>query len=424
MNALLVGGGGREHALAWKMAQSPSLTRLYAAPGNAGMASCADLLSARATDLPALTEFAEKKRIDLAVVGPESPLIAGLADALLSRGTRVFGPTQAAAALEGSKVFSKELMAKYNIPTPPFQVFDEAGRARAYLESLPDGPVVVKADGEAAGKGVYVCKSRAEAQQAVSAIMEDHIFGESGNWIVIEERLVGEEASLMAFVDGETIVPMIPSQDHKRALDNDEGPNTGGMGCYAPVPSVTPQVFEEALNRIVRPAVRAMIAEGRPYRGCLYAGIMMTDRGLSTLEFNCRFGDPETQVVLPLLQNDLLEIFQATAEGRLAEIEVSWADRKSVCVVLASGGYPGGYKNGETIEGLEEASRLPDVTVFHAGTARQGDRFVTAGGRVLGVTGMGHTFQEAIDAAYRGVRAIRFDRMHYRTDIARRVAGR
>jgi len=424
MKVLIIGGGGREHALAWKIAQSDGPTRLYVAPGNAGIARHGELYEKKATDIPALVEFSDWANIDLAVVGPESPLIAGIVDALRARQIKVFGPSQAAAALEGSKVFAKELMARYNIPTASFQVFDDAGRAKAYLEAQPDGPIVVKADGEAAGKGAIVCKSRSEALGAVESIMVERIFGASGDRIVIEECLVGEEASLMAFVDGETIVPMIPSQDHKRAFDRDEGPNTGGMGCYAPVPSVTPEIFNEALNRILHPAVKAMASEGKPYQGCLYAGIMMTDRGLMTLEFNCRFGDPESQAVLPLLKNDFLEILQAAAEGRLREVKAEWSDKKAVCVVMASGGYPGSYETGKPIAGLEEAARLPDVVVFHAGTAEKDGQVVTAGGRVLGVTGFGDSFQEAILRAYQGVRTIHFEKAHYRSDIAKRVVGR
>jgi len=425
MNVLIIGSGGREHALAWKVAQSPKVERLFCAPGNAGMAQLGECVDIKAADIPALLDFAKMNRVELAIVGPESPLIKGLSDELRSAGIRTFGPSQAAAAIEGSKVFSKQLMAKYGIPTAGFEVFDTPGPAKAYIERISDTsgacPIVVKADGEAAGKGVFVCDTKDEALRAIDTIMVEGAFGESGDRIVIEERMEGQEASLMAITDGVTVVPMTPVQDYKRAYDDDKGLNTGGMGCYTPVPIVTDEIYRYSLEKLIKPTIDAMRAEGRPYTGVLYTGIMLTSDGPKVLEYNARFGDPETQVMLPLLETDLVEVIEASIDGRLDALDIKCYNGCAVCVVMASGGYPGEYETGKPITGLEDAASIEGVTVFHAGTKLAGGQVVTAGGRVLGVTGVGESFREARDKAYEGVGKIKFDGMHYRTDIGQRV---
>jgi phosphoribosylamine--glycine ligase len=425
MKVLIIGSGGREHALAWKVSQSPKVDRLFCAPGNAGMAELGECVNIKATDIPALLDFAKMNRVHLAIVGPESPLITGLSDELRSAGIPTFGPSKAAAAIEGSKVFSKELMRKYGIPTAGFEVFDTPEPAKAYIERISDSsgacPIVVKADGEAAGKGVFVCDTRDEALSAIETIMVERAFGESGDRIVIEERMEGQEASLMAITDGVTVVPISPVQDYKRAYDDDKGPNTGGMGCYTPVPIVTDEIFRYSLEALIKPTIDAMRAEGRPYTGVLYTGIMLTKDGPKVLEYNCRFGDPETQVALPMLQNDLVEVIEASIEGRLDALNIRCYNGCAVCVVLASGGYPGKYETGKPITGVEDAASIEGVTVFHAGTKLDGGQVVTAGGRVLGVTGVGESFREARDRAYAGVGRIKFENMHYRKDIGARV---
>lgn len=423
MKILVVGGGGREHALVWKLAQSPQVSRIYAAPGNAGIAKQAECLSIKSDDIDGLLAFALDNQIDLTVVGPEIPLIAGIVDAFEKKGLRIFGPAREPALLEGSKAYAKGLMLRYGIPTGHFAVFSSLDAARHYVgahfaENV-DAPLVVKADGEAAGKGVLICRSESEAQDALRQLMEERVFGASGDTIVIEEYLEGEEASLMAFTDGTAIVPMLAVQDHKRALDGDAGPNTGGMGCYAPVRLLDPVLQARAVDLIIKPAVDAIRSTGIPYKGVIYAGLMITPDGqIKTLEFNCRFGDPETQVVLPLLDTDLLDILLGVTDAHLDEVEVRWKARDAVCVVLASGGYPGAYATGLPISGLEQASYLSDVSVFHAGTtvADEGN-VVTNGGRVLGVTALGADFDEARARAYSAVKSIHFDHMHYRTDI-------
>lgn len=421
MKVLVVGGGGREHALVWKIAQSPRVKEIYCAPGNAGIARQAKCVGIGAEDIPSLLDFARRERIDLTVVGPEAPLCAGIADAFAGAGLRVFGPSKAAAELEGSKVFAKEIMKKYGIPTARFAVFDEPAAARSYI-ARTGAPCVVKAEGLAAGKGVIVAGSEEEALAAVEEIMVKKAFGRAGNRVVIEECLEGEEVSVLAFTDGRTVVPMVSSQDHKRVYDGDRGPNTGGMGAYAPAPVYTPKVHERTLEEILIPTVRAMREEGRPYRGVLYAGLMVTGEGPKVLEFNVRFGDPEAQPVLALLESDLVEIMESVLEERLADTEIKWRDGAAVCVVLASGGYPGSYETGKVISGLDDMP--PEVLVFHAGTAESGGRVVTAGGRVLGVTAAAGDIASAVKAAYDAVEKINFEGMHYRRDIAGRALAR
>ena len=424
MRVLVVGSGGREHAIVWKIAQSPKVTKIYCAPGNAGIAEQAECVPIKAMDIPALLAFAKDNAIDLVIVGPEAPLIAGLADELRAAGISTFGPSRAAAAIEGSKVFSKELMAKYNIPTARFRVFDKPSEANSYIEQISVGndcPIVVKADGEALGKGVLVCDKKDEALRAIKMLMVDKAFGKAGDRVVIEERLDGQEASLMVITDGESVLPLPAVQDHKRVYDGDIGPNTGGMGCYSPVPAVTPALYSQAMEQIIRPTIRAMKAEGRPYTGVLYTGIILTTDGPKVIEYNARFGDPETQVSLPLLETDLMEIIEASLSGSLDSVEIRCYNSSAVCVAMASGGYPAEYETGKPIAGLDDASSLPGVTVFHAGTRLQDGQIVTAGGRVLGVTGLGATFSESIDRAYAGVARIHFEGMHFRRDIGQRA---
>lgn len=415
MKVLVIGSGGREHALVWKLAQSPRVHKIYCAPGNAGIAKLAECVAIAADAVEQLADFAEREQIDLTVVGPEAALLAGVADGFEARGLRIFGPRKAAALVEGSKAFAKDLMLKNGIPTAKYRTFAEMGEALQYIRD-EGAPIVVKADGLAAGKGVIVARTLAEAEDAVRSVMEAKTFGEAGRQVVIEEFLEGEEATVMAFVDGENVRLMVPSQDHKQVFDGDRGPNTGGMGTYAPVPKVTGDLLQEVEATIVRPAIRALAAQGTPYKGVLYAGLMLTEQGPKVIEFNARFGDPETQVVLPLLENDLVEVIEAVIDGRLNEVKLSWNDGAAVCVILAAQGYPGPYRKGDAIEGLD---RLPEqVVAFHAGTAVADGRFVTNGGRVLGITGFGSDLKAAKEAAYRGVKSIRFEGMHYRTDIS------
>jgi phosphoribosylamine--glycine ligase len=422
MKVLVIGSGGREHALAWKLAQSPLVDELCCAPGNGGIADVAECVPIGVEDLNALGNFAHDRGIDLTVVGPERPLIMGIVDHFRSRGLPIYGPTAAAARLEGSKAFTNELLARAGVAGTRFAVFTEAEAARRYVREQ-GAPIVVKADGDAAGKGVIVAETEEEALEGINRCMVQREFGAAGDRVVIEERLVGQECSIKVFTDGQTVVPMAPAQDYKRIYDGDEGPNTGGMGCYSPVPAVTPEVLDYVLDRIIRPTIAQMAAEGTPYTGTLYAGIILTDDGPRLLEYNVRFGDPETQVVLPLLQSDLVEVLLATVEGRLDEVKVAWRDRCAVCVVCASSGYPGKYEKGQEITGLKAAAADENVIVFHAGTRRMGRRYLTEGGRVLAVTGLGATHAEARDRAYRAVGAIDFDGMYFRTDIAARVAG-
>ncbi|MGI5818871.1 MAG: phosphoribosylamine--glycine ligase [Armatimonadota bacterium] len=420
MRILVVGSGGREHALCWKIAQSPHCEELFCAPGNGGIGRLAECVPIKVEDIEALGDFAEEKRIDLTVVGPERPLIAGVCDHFRSRGLTIYGPNAAAARLEGSKAFANDLVQRAGAPGKSFEVFDDAEAARRYIRKV-GAPIVVKADGDAAGKGVVVAENVDDALDAVDRCMIDHEFGAAGDRVVVEEFLEGQECSIKVFCDGETIVPMVPSQDYKRIYDDDEGPNTGGMGCYSPVPVVTQEIFDQVMAEIVRPTVDQMAEDGNPYTGTLYAGIILTEDGPRLLEYNCRFGDPETQVVLPRLQSDLVEVLLAAAEGRLSEAEVRWTDDVAVCVVCASGGYPGSYETGKQITGLREAGEQEGVVVFHAGTERMGRRYFTDGGRVLGVTALGPTFAQARDRAYQAVGLIDFEDMYFRSDIAERA---
>ncbi|MCI0369979.1 MAG: phosphoribosylamine--glycine ligase [candidate division NC10 bacterium] len=416
MKILVVGSGGREHALVWKLAQSPRVKLLYAAPGNAGIAEQAECVPVGATDVPALALFAEKERIDLTVVGPEVPLTLGLVDELHRRGLRAFGASRAAAQIEGSKAFAKALMVKYGIPTAAFREFSEPDAALAYVRERRV-PIVVKADGLAAGKGALVCRTLADAVAAVRLIMEQRAFGEAGDRVVVEECLEGEEASFLAFTDGKTVLPLASAQDHKPIYDNDEGPNTGGMGAYSPAPVVSAALHRQIMDRVMVPTVRAMAAEGRPYRGVLYAGVMIKDGEAKVLEFNARFGDPEAQPLLLRMDNDLVPVLEAVLDGRLHEVTLQWKEDAAVCVAMASGGYPGTYQKGKVIHGLEEAAKVDGVVIFHAGTARRGAHLVTDGGRVLGVTGRGRDVREAIARTYEAVRRITWEGAHFRSDI-------
>ena len=425
MKILLIGGGGREHALAWKLAQSPKVESILAAPGNPGIAELpkCECVALNLDDLEKVADFAEDNGIELTVVGPEATLVAGIADVFKRRGMPVFGPSKAAAQLEGSKAFSKELMAKYDIPTAFFKVCEDIETAKAYVEEK-GAPIVVKADGLAAGKGVVVAMTKEEALAAIDDMMGDKIFGNAGARVVLEEFMEGEEASLLAFTDGKTVVPMIAAQDHKRIFDNDEGPNTGGMGTYAPAPVMTDVLRLKATEIVLKPVVAAMAAEGTPYQGCLYAGLMINGDSVKVVEFNCRFGDPETQVIMPLLDGDLAEIMLACATGTLDEVEVAWHDKAAVCVVMASGGYPGKYENGKEITGLAEANADEATVVFHAGTKAVDGKIVTAGGRVLGVTSVDKNIRDARDRAYAAVEKVKFDQVFYRKDIAWRALKR
>ena len=425
MRILLIGGGGREHALAWKLVQSPKVEKLFAAPGNPGMAllqKC-ECINLNVDDLEGVADYAEEQSIDLTVVGPEAPLVAGLADVFKRRGLPVFGPSKDAAQLEGSKAFSKELMAKYNIPTAFFKICEDIETAKAYVEEK-GAPIVVKADGLAAGKGVVVAMTKQEALDAIDEMMGDHKFGAAGARLVLEEYMEGEEASLLAFTDGKTVVPMIAAQDHKRVFDGDEGPNTGGMGTYAPAPVMTDVLRLKATELILKPVVEAMAKEGMPYQGCLYAGLMIKGDSVKVVEFNCRFGDPETQVVMPLLDGDLAEIMLACATGTLDKAEVAWYNKAAVCVVMASGGYPESYEKGKEITGLAAAEEDKDVVVFHAGTKEAEGKIVTSGGRVLGVTAVDSSIKAARDRAYAAVEKIAFEKNFYRKDIAWRALKR
>ncbi len=422
MKILVVGSGGREHALAWKLSRSPRVSALYCAPGNAGIEQLARCIPIPATDIAALKRFVLSEGIDLTVVGPEAPLALGLVNEFRKAKLKVFGPTQGAAQIEASKAFAKELMRRHRIPTPQARTFDRLDQARAYIEKHPV-PLVVKADGLAQGKGVIVAASVEEAWQALSALMDQQTLGEAGQRVVIEEFLDGEELTVMAFTDGKTVVPMVPAQDHKRVGDGDTGPNTGGMGAYAPAPLAVPSLQKVVRDEILQPTVDALAQVGRPFHGVLYAGLMIVDGKPSVLEFNARFGDPETQVVLPLLETDLVDIMEVVVEHRLDQVRIDWSSQAAVCVVLTSGGYPGSYATGVPIKGLPmEGER--ELLVFHAGTSRKDGDLVTAGGRVLGVTGVAPNLGGARDRAYEAARVITFDGCHYRSDIATRALQR
>lgn len=420
MKVLVVGGGGREHALVWKIAQSPKVSKLYCAPGNAGISKQANLVPIKANDLNGLLDFALKEKIDLTVVGPEEPLTRGIVDLFESKGLSIFGANRRAAEIEGSKGFAKDMMKKHHIPTAPYEIFSDRNEAMDYIRQK-GAPIVVKADGLAAGKGVIICKTVEQAIQSIESIMVKKIFGEAGNRVVIEEYLIGEEASYIAFTDGKTILPLASSQDHKPVFNEDQGPNTGGMGAYSPAPVVTEGVNEKILEKILKPIINGMAEEGRPYKGVLYAGLMIRDGEPEVLEFNARFGDPETQPILVRMKEDIVPILEACINGTLSQCNIEWDHRASVCVVMASKGYPGDYEKGKVIEGLEEVSQMKDIFVFHAGTAINEGRVVTNGGRVLGVTGLGEDIPGAIERTYQAVKRIFWEGVHYRTDIGKKA---
>ncbi|MBM4125183.1 MAG: phosphoribosylamine--glycine ligase [Nitrospira sp.] len=422
MKILVIGSGGREHALVWKIAQSPRVSAIFCAPGNAGIESLARCVPLAADDIAGLKAFALSEKIDLTVVGPEGALALGIADEFRKAKLRIFGPTRGAAQIEASKSFAKDLMVRARIPTAASRTFEDVTQALAYLERHPL-PVVVKADGLAQGKGVVVATTTAQAREAVTDMLGNQSFGAAGRRVVIEEFLDGEEVTIMAFTDGKAVVPMVAAQDHKRVGDGDTGPNTGGMGAYAPAPLATPALRSMVLQQVFRPVVEALLQVGSPFYGVLYAGLMIVCGQPYVLEFNARFGDPETQVVLPLLKTDLVEVMEAVVEHRLDQLDVEWHDRTAVCVVLTSAGYPGPYQTGQPIAGSALPSSSQETMVFHAGTKRQGSEIVTAGGRVLGVTGIGSRLVEARERAYRAVRAISFEGCHFRTDIANRALG-
>ncbi len=422
MKILVVGGGGREHALVWKISQSPKVEKIYCAPGNAGISKLAECVDISPSDIKKLKDFALQKNIDLTVVGPEDPLVRGIVDMFEEAGLKVFGPSKKGAILEGSKVFAKELMKKYNIPTADFKVFKNINKALEFLKTVKY-PTVIKADGLAAGKGVIICKNFNEAEAAVNNIMKDKIFGEAGDKIVIEECLVGEEASFIAVTDGNSILPFDSSQDHKPVFDNDEGPNTGGMGAYSPAPVVNKDVYEKIITKVMEPLLNGFKKEGISYKGVIYAGLMINNGEPYVLEFNCRLGDPETQPLLARLDTDIIEIIEASINGNLNEIstKVKWSNNASVCVVMASGGYPGKYEKGLEIKGIEEAEQMDKVIVFHAGTKMVNGKVVTNGGRVLGVTALGPTIKDAIKKSYDAVSKITWKDVHFRKDIGQKA---
>ena len=422
MDILVIGGGGREHTLAWKLAQSSEVDKIYAVPGNPGMEAVAECIPGSVEDNEALVKLAQEKKVGLVVVGPEVPLTNGIVDDMAAVGIPSFGPQKSAAQLEGSKSFSKGIMKKYGIPTAKYEVFTDADEAKAYIRQ-EGAPIVIKADGLAAGKGVIVAETLQQALDAIDEIMCDKAFGNAGSSVVVEEFMDGEEASVLAFTDGKTIVPMIPSQDHKRALDGDKGPNTGGMGTYAPAPVITPELMQRVQKEILEPTIAAMRAEGKEYKGCLYAGLMITDQGPKVVEFNARFGDPETQVVLPLLDSDLGKIMLACTNGTLADTEIKWKDKAAVCVVMSAGGYPAKYRKGDAISGLDDA-KAAGALVFHAGTAKKDGKVVTNGGRVLGIVALGDDIKAAVDKVYEDVKLVDFADVFYRKDIAHRALNR
>lgn len=417
MKVLIIGGGGREHAIAWKLSQSSRVDKIYCTPGNAGISEIAECIDIDLKDFDALIDFVKYEWIDLTIVGPEEPLSKGIVDAFEKEDRRIVGPTKAAAQLESSKVFAKNFMMNHRIPTAEYKVFTSYLHAEEYIR-LKGAPIVIKADGLAAGKGVVVAETVDEAINALRLIMKEKVFGSAGDRVVIEEFLEGQEASFMVFTDGKTIIPMVSSQDHKRVFDNDEGPNTGGMGAYSPAPIITKDLEQEILETIIKPAIRGLKNEGIRYKGILYAGLIIKNHKPYVLEFNCRFGDPETQPVLFRLDSDLLDICLALSEGKLSNVDVLWKDDAAVCVVLASKGYPDKYEKGKIIYGLDDVKKMKDVMVFHAGTAFDNDHIITNGGRVLGVTAIGKDIKSAKQRAYEAIQKIHFDGMHYRKDIA------
>ncbi|MEK6645239.1 MAG: phosphoribosylamine--glycine ligase [Candidatus Firestonebacteria bacterium] len=417
MKVLIIGSGGREHAIALKIKASPLVTKIYCAPGNGGIAEIAECIDIKVDDIEQLLYFAITEKIGLTIVGPEIPLVQGIVDVFNLRGLRIFGPSKLAAQLEGSKVFAKEFLEKFNIPTAKFQVFTEKNSAIAYVHQI-GVPLVIKADGLAAGKGVIIANTIDEAIDAIEQIMVQKIFKEAGDKIIIEEMLKGEEVSFLAFTDGRAIIPMVSSQDHKRIFDNDQGPNTGGMGAYSPAPVFTKDLENKVINEILLPTIRGLITLGINYKGVIYVGLMITQDGPKVLEFNARFGDPETQVILPRLKTDIIDVMNAVIDEKLFRIRLNWDERVTVCVVLAAGGYPGKYENGKEIEGLDEARQMEDITVFHAGTSDIEGKIVTMGGRVLNIVGMGSSIKEAVVKTYMAVNKIKFDGIQYRHDIA------
>lgn len=419
MRILVVGSGGREHAIIRKLKESPKVDKIYAAPGNGGISKDAECVAISAMDKEGIVAFSKENAIDLVFVAPDDPLAAGMVDTLTANGIRAFGPRANAAIIESSKVFSKNLMKKYHIPTAEYEVFDDPTKAIEYIENKGHFPVVVKADGLALGKGVIIAKTLTEAKAAVKEIMEDKKFGDSGNNVVVEEFLTGPEVSVLAFTDGIALKPMVSSKDHKRAYDNDEGLNTGGMGTISPNPYYTDEIAEICMKTIFEPTVAAMNSENRTFKGCLYFGLMITPDGPKVIEYNARFGDPETQVVLPRLKTDLVDIIEAVIDERLSHIDIKWSDEATACVVMASGGYPLAYKKGLEITGLDENGQADGVEVFHAGTKFEHGKFLTNGGRVLGITGSGKTLDEALEKAYTAVKKISFEGVHYRTDIGK-----
>jgi phosphoribosylamine---glycine ligase len=423
MKVMVVGGGGREHALVWKIAQSKDVTKVYCAPGNAGIAREAEIVAIADDDIVSLLTFAKDNKIDVTVVGPEVPLVAGIVDRFTKDGLKIFGPRQQAASLEGSKSYAKMLMKSMGVPTARFKIVSDLSAAKDYAESI-GAPVVVKAVGLAAGKGVSVCRTVEEAHQAIDSMMKERIFGEAGDSVVIEEFLEGEEVSILAFMDGHAIYSLDSSQDHKAVFDGDAGPNTGGMGAYSPAPVVTDRLMRQIERDVLVPIAHAANRDGCPYKGILYAGLMLTEEGPKVLEFNVRFGDPETQPILMRLNSDIMEPILACIDGTLENVLLQWDPRPAVCVVMASGGYPGKYEKGKEITGIEEAEKLPDVKVFHAGTKMAGGKLVTNGGRVLGVTALGDTVLDAKTRAYEAVSRIHFEGMHYRRDIADKAIKR
>jgi len=422
MKVLIVGSGGREHAITWKIAQSKQVDKIYCAPGNGGMAQLAELVNIDAGDIGALLSFAKENKIDLTIIGPEAPLVEGAVDRFDEAGLRVFGPTKELANLEGSKVFAKETMARLGVPTADFKVFDNREDAAAYINKK-NTPVVVKADGLCAGKGVIVCKKKDEALGAVKFMMEDKKFGAAGNRVIVEDCLAGEEASIIVLSDGKNVLPLASSQDHKAISDGDKGENTGGMGAYSPAPVVTNELSGKVMDEVINPIIKGLGREGKFFKGVLYAGLMITREGLKVLEFNVRFGDPETQAIFPRLKNDLIELIQASIDGKLGTVKLEWDPRPCVSVVVTSGGYPSRYEKGKVINGLDEAAKLKDVVVFHAGTKKE-KYFITSGGRVLNVTALGKDIKEAIDKAYEAVGKISFEKMYYRRDIGHRALKR
>jgi len=424
MQVLVIGSGGREHALVWKLAQSPKVDKIYCAPGNGGMSGQAELVAIKPDDIEGVLNFAKSKKIDLTIVGPEMPLALGIVDIFQAEGLRIFGPSKEPARLESSKAFSKELMKKYGLPTAEFKTFKDSEEAKSYIRTKGT-PIVIKADGLAYGKGVIVAKEKEEALGAVANILDYKIFGNAGDTIVVEECLEGEEASILVISDGEDFVCLDSSQDHKRAYDDDKGPNTGGMGAYSPTPVITKEQYEEVKKKIIAPIIMGLAKEGKPYKGLLYAGLMITKDGPKALEFNVRFGDPETQAILPRLKTDLVDIINASIDGNLKKIgDLEWDDKACVCVVMASGGYPGDYKKGIEIKGLKSLGALDDVIVFHAGTKIEEDKVLTSGGRVLGITALGRGIDSAIERTYEAVSMVNFEGAYYRKDIGARAVNK